>query len=61
MGRSRKKTETENLTYRQVEEYVSSATKRIPGLRNLTISVDDKGKVTFDFEVTTTHKDKGSL
>jgi hypothetical protein len=61
MGRPRKKTETENLTYRQVEEYVSSATKRIPGLRSLTISVDDKGKVTFDFEVITTHRDKGSL
>jgi hypothetical protein len=61
MGRPRKKTETQNLTFRQVEEYVSSATKRVPGLRKLTILVDDKGKVTFDFEVIEIHRDKGSL
>ena len=61
MGRPRKKNEAENLIYRQVEEYVSLAAKRIPGLKSLEITVDDKGKTKFTYVVQQTHSDSGSV
>jgi hypothetical protein len=41
----------ENLTYRQVEEFVSNASRRIPGLKTLQIEVAEDGTVSFEFEV----------
>lgn len=39
------------VTYRQVEEFVSNARKRIPGLKTLKIEVAEDGTVSFEFEV----------
>jgi hypothetical protein len=39
------------VTYRQVEEFVSNASRRIPGLRTLKIEVAEDGTVSFEFEV----------
>lgn len=41
----------DNLTYRQVEEFVSNASRRIPGLRSLKIEVAEDGTVSFEYDV----------
>lgn len=41
----------DNLTYRQVEEFVSNAGRRIPGLKTLKIEVAEDGTVSFEYEV----------
>ena len=41
----------DNLTYRQVEEFVSGVQRRIPGLKTLKIEVNEDGTVSFEFEV----------
>ena len=61
MGRPRRKTEAETVLYKQVEEYARLSTTRIPGLRKLEIVVNEKGKVSFSYEVIQTHKDGGSF
>lgn len=54
-------TQNEVVLYKQVEEFVKSATSRIRGLRMLKIKVTESGKVTFDYEVDRPVRGKGSL
>ena len=51
----------EVLLYKQVEEFVRSATSRIRGLRMLKIKINDDGKVVFDYLVDRPVKGQGSL
>lgn len=44
-------TQDDNLTYRQVEEYVANIGRRIPGLKTLKIEVAEDGTVSFEFQV----------
>lgn len=39
------------MSHRQVEEFASNATKRIPGLKTLKIEVAEDGTVSFEYEV----------
>jgi len=43
--------EEDVVAYRQVEEFVSNARRRIPGLKSLKIEVAEDGTVSFEFEV----------
>lgn len=61
MARRPGEVEEDNLTYRQVEEFVSNVLKRIPGLKTLKVEVDDNGDVSFEFEVIKTLKGKGRV
>jgi len=54
-------TRDEVLLYKQVEEFVRSATSRIRGLRMLKIKVADSGKIAFEYDVSRPVKGKGSL
>ena len=54
-------TQDENLTYRQVEEYVSNVGRRIPGLKSLKIEVAEDGTVSFEFQVSRIIGGKGTV
>lgn len=53
--------EEDNLTYRQVEEFVSSVRRRIPGLKTLKVDVSEDGSVSFEFEVIRVIGGKGKV
>lgn len=54
-------TQEEVVTYRQVEEFVQNAGKRIPGLRSLKIEVAENGTVSFEFQVARLIGGKGQV
>jgi hypothetical protein len=54
-------TQDDNLTYRQVEEYVSNIGRRIPGLKTLKIEVAEDGAVSFEFQVSRIIGGKGTV
>jgi hypothetical protein len=51
MGRRPIVSQDDVVTHRQVEEFVSNATKRIPGLKTLKIEVAEDGTVSFEYTV----------
>jgi len=61
MGRRPAADVEENLTYRQVEEFVSGIGKRIPGLKTLKVDVSEDGSVSFEFEVIRVIGGKGKV
>jgi len=54
-------TQDDNVTYRQVEEFVSSVGRRIPGLKSLKIEVAEDGAVSFEFQVSRIIGGKGTV
>jgi hypothetical protein len=54
-------TQDDNVTYRQVEEFVSNVGRRIPGLKSLKIEVAEDGAVSFEFQVSRIIGGKGTV
>jgi hypothetical protein len=61
MGRRPVEGLDDNLTQRQVEEFVANAPRRIPGLKTLKVEVAEDGTVSFEFEVVRAITGKGKV